>query len=121
VSDRPQSSPGTFGSFRDLAHDGDPDLVREIFTLFTRDTPRRLRALREAAAAGDLEAVRFTAHALHGSSASLGAQEMAQVCRTLEDGVGLEEDPARVEALIDALEQRVAEVTAVLSQGARSR
>ena len=63
---------------------GEPDVVVELIDLYAEDTPRRLTAMRGAAAAGDLVALRRAAHGLKGSSASLGARRVALLCEELE-------------------------------------
>ena len=82
-------SPGPFdrevlATLRELQEEGEPDILGELFDLFLQDTPTRLRAMREAVKLEDNEAVQRIAHSLKGSSANLGAQQMAAMCEDLE-------------------------------------
>jgi CheY-like chemotaxis protein/HPt (histidine-containing phosphotransfer) domain-containing protein len=56
----------------------------ELAQLFLADTPQRLMALQAALAIGDTAAFAKVAHALCGSSASIGATALAAICRELE-------------------------------------
>ncbi len=58
--------------------DWDRDLAEKIVSVYLRDIPRRIHVLKDAADRGDLETVRFNAHAMQGSSANLGAQQMRE-------------------------------------------
>jgi two-component system sensor histidine kinase/response regulator len=66
--------------------EGYPDMVGPLLDLFAQDTPALVQELRDAAARGDDEAVRRTAHQLKGSSQNVGAVSMADVCRSIERG-----------------------------------
>lgn len=57
----------------DLQEPGEPDLLRELVTLFLRDTPERLHALRQALASADYATAARAAHSVKGSAANLGA------------------------------------------------
>lgn len=56
----------------------------ELAGLFRTDSPQRISALNQAATDGDAIKVAKIAHALSGSSASIGATEMAALCKELE-------------------------------------
>jgi CheY-like chemotaxis protein/HPt (histidine-containing phosphotransfer) domain-containing protein len=68
------------------------DAVKEMFgadfaelaRLYHNDSPPRIAALHDAAAAGDSAAVAKVAHAFSGSSASIGASGLAALCKQLE-------------------------------------
>jgi HPt (histidine-containing phosphotransfer) domain-containing protein len=64
--------------------EGEPDLVVELIDLYAEDAPRRLAAIRGALACRDLAALRWAAHGLKGSSASLGARRVEILCEKLE-------------------------------------
>jgi HPt (histidine-containing phosphotransfer) domain-containing protein len=64
--------------------EGEPDLVVELIDLYAEDAPRRLAAIQGALAVRDLTALRRAAHALKGSSASLGARQVEILCEKLE-------------------------------------
>jgi CheY-like chemotaxis protein len=55
-----------------------------VANIYTAETPRRLAALDASLAAGDPVAAGRLAHALAGSSASIGARNVSELCRALE-------------------------------------
>jgi CheY-like chemotaxis protein/HPt (histidine-containing phosphotransfer) domain-containing protein len=63
---------------------GDRALGLRLITIFIEDTPAKLTELREALAAVELSKARRLAHALSGSTAVIGVQEMHQALRDLE-------------------------------------
>ena len=58
--------------------------VREVVATFFDRTPATLAELRAAASRNDVEAIRRTAHAVKGTSATLGAKRLADECAELE-------------------------------------
>lgn len=56
----------------------------ELAHLYQRDTPPRIASLHRAYADGDCHQVAKVAHALGGSSASIGATGLSGLCRTIE-------------------------------------
>jgi CheY-like chemotaxis protein len=80
------------------------DAFEEVANIYTAETPRRLAALDACLAAGDHVNAGRLAHALAGSSASIGARSVSQHCRTLEmacrDGV-----PSACQALRDRIDR----------------
>lgn len=67
------------------AQDADePDLVVELIDLYLADTPRHVVAMYEALASNDQRMLARAAHALKGSSSTLGAVQVAQSCEELE-------------------------------------
>ena len=77
--------PAVLEPLRLLAGDGESNLLRELQTLYLRDTPPLLDALQAGVEAGDAEAVAFVAHVLKGSAANLGATRLTAVCQQIED------------------------------------
>jgi len=62
----------------------DPDdssFLVQLIDLFLADASSLLAALAAAASRGDLSAADQAAHGLKGSSASMGAQSLAELCR----------------------------------------
>ncbi len=70
---------------RRLDMDGTPSLVGELIDLYVQGTPTLLEAVRAAIIAQDAMALRQTAHTCKGSSANLGATELARLCNELEE------------------------------------
>jgi HPt (histidine-containing phosphotransfer) domain-containing protein len=83
---------------------GDQGLLRELVGIFIDDGPKRLKALREAMTASDVQQLEQVAHSLKGSAAILGASRLQESALALEEaahdgraesGVGLVADIAR--------------------------
>ena len=72
-------------SLRQLNRPGEPDIVREVLTVFLADAPGRVDTMREALARGDAASVERAAHALKGAAASIGAAALQISCRELEE------------------------------------
>lgn len=68
----------------DAQGDGEPDLVVELIDLYLADTPRRVAAMHAALANSDDRLLARGAHALKGSSSTLGATQVAESCTELE-------------------------------------
>ena len=64
--------------------EGEPDVIVELLDLYLDDAPRRVAAMKESAAGRNWQSVKREAHGLRGSSGSLGAVEMAQICAEIE-------------------------------------
>ena len=71
-------------SFEDAQGEGEPDLIVELIDLYLEDTPHRVADIREALAKTDGLSLGRAAHGLKGSSASLGATQVAAICEELE-------------------------------------
>jgi HPt (histidine-containing phosphotransfer) domain-containing protein len=107
--------PAVVSELQTLARAGDPHLLERLGASFARDAPRRLQALRTAVAAGDADTAMFAIHALRGSAATLGATEVAAMCRRIENA------PAPIAA--DRIEPLIAELerTAIRAEAALFR
>jgi two-component system, sensor histidine kinase and response regulator len=69
---------------RNLQQDGMPSVLSRLIEMFLDDTPPKLAALREAVGQEEAKVLEQVAHALKGSSASLGALHMASICEEFE-------------------------------------
>ena len=56
-----------------------------LIDTFLNDSAQRIQALTGAIAAGNAEMVRATAHSFKGSASNLGASNLTELCRELED------------------------------------
>jgi two-component system, sensor histidine kinase and response regulator len=63
---------------------GDETLMHEIIDLYLRESPRLLREIRAASAAGDTGALQFSAHALKGSVGNMAAARAYAAAMALE-------------------------------------
>ncbi|HJV80033.1 response regulator [Noviherbaspirillum sp.] len=68
----------------EYVHDAFGADFRELAALYQNDAPPRLALLRQSHACGDHVLFAKTAHALGGSSASIGASGLSAMCRDLE-------------------------------------
>jgi PAS domain S-box-containing protein len=69
---------------RIMAGDGAEALMAEVFQSYLEDAPVRLQAIREAIAQESPQELFQTAHALKSLSLTIGAMQLAEVCRRLE-------------------------------------
>jgi two-component system, sensor histidine kinase and response regulator len=79
------------GNLSRLGREAGVDLVGQLVALFLVDADARVAAMRQALVARDPMAVVRSAHALRGSSANIGATDLAWVCEALELNEGAEE------------------------------
>ena len=89
------------------------DLMGELATLFLADADMRLSALRQALADNDAAAVVRSAHTLSGSSANLGATDLARLCATLATDTAAG-DLVGSSALCDGIESELGRVRSAL-------
>ena len=93
---------------------GDKELLGELIGLFEMDTPHRLTALREAAAADDADGVARAAHGIKSGLSNFcahGAQERAFALeRAGREGSLPDDAVAQVDALKDCLDQVVVQL-----------
>lgn len=71
-------------SYRVLQEEGQPDVVTEFIDVFLADLPGRIEQLRKAIASGTAPAIKSAAHALKGSSGTVGAVMLSGLCGQLE-------------------------------------
>ena len=93
---------------------GDDALRREVVELFVTGTSDSLRRIREALAEGALDGVRRQAHALKGSSLTVGAGSLAAVALELERAA--ESEPAAAAELVARLAVEVDRAVGFLRQ-----
>jgi HPt (histidine-containing phosphotransfer) domain-containing protein len=80
----PLVSAARVAALRDLNSPGEPDIFREVATLFVDDLPARLVALRSASAAADVTGILNSAHSLKGSARNVGADRLAVLMEQFE-------------------------------------
>ncbi|MGB8699663.1 MAG: response regulator [Thermosynechococcaceae cyanobacterium] len=98
------------------------DLLQEIVDTYLADVPQRIRAIEAAIAQSDPEALRQAAHALRSGSLNLGAVQVAQHCRTLEQlgkAGTMTDAPAVWTQLSQAIEQAMDALKAVCQEAAQ--
>jgi CheY-like chemotaxis protein len=75
---------GALDNIRALSHDRGDALVQKVIAAYVDDTPKHLQTLRRAIAGMDAGSVRKVAHSLKSSSANVGAETLAQLCKEME-------------------------------------
>jgi CheY-like chemotaxis protein len=108
---KPPLDRGVLEMLREL---GGSDLFSDLADTFLRDVPVRLAELRRAVEAGDDDVVQRSAHALRGSSGSMGATQMARFCAGLQDA-GARGDLAQSIELLGRLEVEFGRVRPALA------
>ena len=61
-----------------------PEILAQVIDCYLEDTPQLLQAIAVAVDRGDAIALRRAAHTLKSTSATLGATDLAQLCKELE-------------------------------------
>jgi HPt (histidine-containing phosphotransfer) domain-containing protein len=105
----------TFAELQDAAGS---EFVSELVGTFLEEAPQMLADLRSALAAGDGERFRRAAHSLKSNSNTFGALALGLMAREIELR-GLQADPARDAAALDALDAAYAKVAAALQEISR--
>ena len=90
-----------------------PEFVVELVDTFLEEAPGMLSELRSARADGNAERFRQAAHSLKSNANIFGAVSLAAQARELELN-GLDADPVRDEAALEALEATYATASAAL-------
>ncbi len=57
----------------------------KLLQTFATDSIARIAAIQQTAAAADSEALRRAAHSFKGSSGNMGARQLSELCRQIED------------------------------------
>jgi HPt (histidine-containing phosphotransfer) domain-containing protein len=101
--------------FAELQATTGKDFVGELIGAFCEEAPRMIDDLRKAAATGDAESFRRTAHSLKSNANTFGATVLADQARALELG-GIDPDAARTAASLDALDAALVEARTALER-----
>lgn len=98
---------------------GDENSVRELFSEFFAELDPRLQALRTGLEQGRADLVDSAAHAIKGSSANLGAEDVRQVARTVEE-LARASKLTEIEPLLGRLESELARLREWIRQNGLS-
>ncbi len=102
-------------NIRAMQSSGSPDLVARIAGKYLETTPEDMRALQTAIAEQDMEAARALAHKLKSGSASLGANRLAALLKSIEEAAAASA-LASGPALISELDEEFGKVKEALAQ-----
>jgi signal transduction histidine kinase/DNA-binding response OmpR family regulator/HPt (histidine-containing phosphotransfer) domain-containing protein len=86
---------------------GDEELLREVCEIFLEESPKLLKKLQQAVAAGDPDGVVRAAHSLKGESSYLSASGISRAARQLEE-MGHNKDLSHARDTLAVLEREVA-------------
>lgn len=96
--------PEILASLRQMKEETGEDILSELIEMFLEDAPAQIRQIRRALAEGDAQTLEYTAHALKGTSGSMGATRMSALSSRLQD-IGRSEELAGAPATLDRLEE----------------
>ncbi len=88
-------------------------MVAELAYLFLEDAPQLLKTLRNALANGNGEEAQRAAHTLEGTSASLGAIRLSQLCEKLEASLPTS-SPEELKTMLEQVETAYVQVKLAL-------
>lgn len=91
------------------AYRDSPDILEEILSIFSEETPDRLASLKEAAASRDFATVQKVAHGLANTTGTLKADQALKTAREIETEARSEKSD-NLEALVGHLESEIEEV-----------
>ncbi len=88
-------------------------MLSELAQMFFDDASSSLAVLRGAVEGSDARSVERVAHSLKGSSASMGARRMAEICSELQEA-GVSGDLSHAPELLERLEEEFGSVRPAL-------
>ncbi|MCP5249143.1 MAG: response regulator [Candidatus Accumulibacter sp.] len=106
-------NPRALDAIRHLPGPNGALLVGKVIDAYLADAPLRLAQMHAAAAAVDGEALRKAAHAMKSSSANVGADRLAALCKALE-AIGRQNTVVGANSLLAEIESRMPHVLAAL-------
>ena len=104
----------TFEEFVALMAGDEPEEATEFLDLFLEDTANQFQIMREAMASNDWTILSRSAHSVKSSSAQLGAMQLSEHCRWIEES-GKEMDNS-IASKLDEAEQEFAQVRSTIGQ-----
>ena len=101
-------------AIRALSADRGEALLQRVINAFVDDTPQHLKSLGDAIASGNTATMRKAAHTLKSSSANVGADTLAQLCKDLEQ-LGRNDTTSGAPDLLTAMEREFSAVKGTLA------
>jgi len=84
MSNLPILNPDAIQALRSLSDEGDSEFLRELITIYLKDTPKQLTLLEEAISRQDAALIVRAAHTIKGSSGNFGATHLVQLAQEME-------------------------------------
>ena len=103
----------------------DPDFTGRLIEIYLQDTARQISHIQGFARSRNSIALAEVSHSLHATSMPLGADQVAHICRTLEemaqvkDWVQIDEQIQILEGAVSLASDELQRIQAVLEQGLR--
>src|SRR4029079_6765438 len=91
----------------------DADFARELIESFLETVPQSAAGITAALSSGQMPRLAIEAHGLKGASLTMGAEDLVDACRQLED-VAQNGDSVAAQDATAAVLDRLAELTSVL-------
>ncbi|MDY6938410.1 MAG: response regulator [Cyanobacteriota bacterium] len=107
--------PTVLQGLRDMVGDRAPEIVGEVIDSFLEDAPDRLAGIRQALEKDNPQKLRFSAHSLRSASANLGAIELSESCKALEN-IARSGTTHPATDYIDSLEEQYRQVAIALEK-----
>ena len=84
---------------------GAPSIVTKVVSKYLNGAPKQIQTMKESAYAGDIDALERAAHTLKSSSTTVGALQLAALCRAIEEQARarITPDPQHVEEVASML------------------
>jgi CheY-like chemotaxis protein/HPt (histidine-containing phosphotransfer) domain-containing protein len=95
-----------FERVHQLGLETDPAFVLELIESYTPLLKKQMNAIRDGCSKQNAEAVHYAAHSLKGASLNIGARELADVSRTIEERA-TNQDLTSVAQHLDTLEEKI--------------
>ena len=105
--------PAALKQIRALQRPGGPNVLHKVITSYLRDSVQLLETIRGAIAQNDPPTLHRAAHSLKSTSATLGAQSLAGLCKDLE-AIGRMHTTDNASALLPAIEREYQHVATAL-------
>ena len=108
-------NPAVLDGIRALENNGSKGLFGKVLSLYLSDSPKLVEGILSAVEKGDGESLRRAAHTLKSSSANVGATDLPELCRKIEEMVRAGDIPASGDPLLGSLEEEYRSVREALS------
>ena len=105
---------------KDIAEAGDDGVLLELIDSFRHDTASRLERLHQAVARFDADKLKAEAHSVRGAAQQMGAEDLADLCRSVEAGAPQRNWP-ELECQVNQAEGRFAEMCIAMSEYVNAR
>ncbi len=102
-------------TLKEIEESGDDSIVLELIDSFQSDTATRIERLHEAVARLDAARLKAEAHSVRGAARQMGAEALAELCRTVETGAPAMNWP-ELENQVSLAEMRFKEVRTAMSE-----